>query len=189
LNVRISLSRFLSLSVAAASVVAGAAWSLSPAAAHAEDGPIYAQLSSTASQQPKDTSPAVATLNSNDSLQGIGHTTDGKNTDIVIKTAGVYFVVAAAQVGKEKGDGDEFVNLWMRQNGKDIDNSNTRQHIKDPKFTTVLVCQGICECKAGDTLQVVFSASSGDKGVGIIASSPKGEPVIPSLIVSVYRIR
>lgn len=150
---------------------------------------VYAQLSSTVSQQPKVTTPTLATMNSNDAIKGIVHTVDGKNTDIVIKADGVYFVVIAAQVGKEKGDGDEFVNLWLKQAGKDVDNSNTRQHIKDPKFTSVLVCQGICEAKAGDVLQIAFSVSSTDKGLGIIATAPKGEPVIPSVIVSVFKLK
>ena len=39
---------------------------------------------------------------------------------------GAFFVMAAAQVGgKTKG----LVRMWMRVNGKDVDNSNTEQMI------------------------------------------------------------
>jgi hypothetical protein len=48
----------------------------------------------------------------------------------------------AAQVG---GKGKGSVRMWMRLNGKDIDNSNTEQFISDPTFTAVLVCQGVAE--------------------------------------------
>ncbi len=107
---------------------------------------------------------------------------------MTIKTDGVYFMVAAIQVGKEKGDGDDYIDVWMKQNGKDVDNSGCRQTIKDPKFTTVLVCQGIAECKAGDKFNVVISTNSPDKGVGIVKIAPKGEPAIPSIIFSIYKI-
>ena len=93
----------------------------------------------------------------------------------------------AVQVGKEVGESDEYVDVWIRQNGKDVDNSNCRQQIKDPKFTTVLVCQGIAECKAGDVFNVAISSSSPDKGLGAVAVKPKGEPVIPSIIFSMYK--
>ena len=83
---------------------------------------------------------------------------------------------------------DEYVDIWLKQNGKDVDNSGCRQAIKDPKFTTVLVSQGIAECKAGDVFSVAVSASSPGKGLGIVAMKPKGEPAIPSIIFSMYKI-
>jgi hypothetical protein len=99
-------------------------------------------------------------------------------------------MVAAIQVGKEKGDGDnDYIDVWMKQNGKDVDNSGCRQAIKDSKFTTVLVCQGIAECKAGDKFNVVISSNTADHGVGIIKIAPKGEPAIPSIIFSIYKIK
>ncbi len=150
-------------------------------------GPIYAQLSSSLSQK---ASPGgtLVTMDSNDAIGGIDHDDKGKSPDITIKTDGVYFMVAAIQVGKESGDGDDYIDVWMKQNGKDVDNSGCRQVLKDAKFTTVLVCQGIAECKAGDKFNVVISANTADHGVGIVKIAPKGEPAIPSIIFSVYKI-
>ncbi len=131
----------------------------------------------------------VVTMESNDALSGLGHDEKGKPADVVVKTAGVYFVVAAIQVGKESGEvADDYVDVWIKQNGKDVDNSGCRQTIKDPKFTTVLVCQGIAECKAGDVFNVAVSASSAGKRLGITAIKPDKEPVIPSIIFSMYKI-
>ena len=151
-------------------------------------GPIYAQLSSVATQAPKTTGPMVVKMESNDAVSGIAHSDKEKTEDVVVKTAGVYFVVAAAQVGRSKGVGEDYVDLWIRQNGKDVDNSNTRQSIKDSNFTGVLVCQGIAECKAGDVFTVAASVSATDQGLGLIATTPRGEPAIPSIIFSMYKI-
>jgi hypothetical protein len=153
----------------------------------APPGPIYAQLSSSTSQKAS-LKGTLVTMDSNDALSGLDHDDKAKGTDITIKTEGVYFMVAAIQVGKEKGTEDDYIDVWMKQNGKDVDNSGCRQVIKDPKFTTVLVCQGIAECKAGDKFNVVISSNTADKGVGIVKIAPKGEPAIPSIIFSIYKI-
>lgn len=151
-------------------------------------GAIYAQLSSAVSQMPKGPGEVLIAMESNDAVNGIGHSDKEKTTDIIVKTPGVYFVMAAAQVGRSKGESNDYVDLWVKQNGKGVDNSNTRQALKDGSFTTVLVCQGIAECKAGDVIQVAMSASSAGKGLGVIATRPEGEPVIPSIIFSMYKI-
>ena len=41
-------------------------------------------------------------MDSNDALGGLDHDDKGKSPDITIKTDGVYFMVAAIQVGKER---------------------------------------------------------------------------------------
>jgi hypothetical protein len=145
-----------------------------------EGGP-YAQLSSTETQAAT-SSPSLITLNSVDAAKGVEH---DKGT-ITVKEEGVYFVMAAGQAGAPKGTGKGAVKLWMRLNGKDIDNSNTEQSLAGA-FSGVLVCQGIAECKAGDKLQLMQSASGA--GVGMVASSPKGEPVIPSMIFSIFKVK
>src|SRR5262249_5170801 len=130
----------------------------------------------------------TVTMESNDALAGLVHSDKDKPGEIVVKTPGVYFIVAAVQVGKESGESDEYLDVWLRQNGKDVDNSGCRQAVKDPQFTTVLVSQGIAECKAGDVFNVMISSSSSDKGVGIVAMKPKNEATIPSIIFSMYKI-
>jgi hypothetical protein len=158
-------------------------------AADAPAGAIYAQLSSPDTQDPKDTSPLLVAMTSNDALGGIDHNDKAKTTDVTVKTAGVYFVIAAIQVGKDQaGDPGDYLDIWIKQNGKDVDNSGCRQVIHDPKYTTVLVCQGIAECKAGDLFNVAISASAAGHGIGIKAIKPKGEPVIPSIIFSMFKI-
>ncbi|MGL4551799.1 MAG: hypothetical protein ACRC33_11480 [Gemmataceae bacterium] len=162
----------MSIRMAALAAVLAAA-TLAPRAAAAP----YAQLSSSESQTAVDSGKLV-TLNSTDAAKDI----DNKNGAVTIKEAGVYFAIAAAQIG---GKGKGTVKLWMRQNGKDVDNSNTEQTVADGT-TSVLVCQGVGEFKAGDKLELFFSASSSD--LGLVASKPKGEPGIPSMILSVFKV-
>lgn len=139
----------------------------------------YAQLSST-ENQPGAVTPKLVTMNSNDALKGMMH----EKGTLTVKEAGAYFVMAAAQVGSS-ADGSGSVRMWMRVNGKDVANSNTEQTI-EPGFTAVLVCQGIAEVKAGDTIETYFSVSKAGEGLGLIASMPKGEPTIPSVIFSAF---
>ena len=139
----------------------------------------YLQASSTEEQLASDTKPKVVTMNSTDASKNIKQ----EKGVIRFNESGAFFVMAAAQVGgKTKG----LVRMWMRLNGKDIDNSNTEQFISDPTFTAVLVCQGVAEVKRGDRIEVVFSGS--EAGVGLVVKKPTGEPVVPSVIFSGWRI-
>jgi len=143
----------------------------------------YAQLSSTETQ-PAGASPKAVTLNSTDSAKGIANT----NGVVKLPEAGTYFVIAAGQVGSTNPEGKGSVRLWMRQNGKDVDNSNTIQAIQPGGFTAVLVCQGVVEAKADDKIELMISANQSDQGLGLIVKKPAGEPVIPSMIFTAFKV-
>ena len=138
----------------------------------------YLQASSTEEQMASDTKPKVVTMNSTDASKNIKQ----EKGVIRVNENGAFFLMAAAQIG---GKGKGLVRMWMRQNGKDIDNSNTEQYVSDG-LTTVLVCQGIAEMKRGDRIEVVFSSS--DPSVGLVVKKPAGEPVVPSIIFSGWKI-
>jgi len=139
----------------------------------------YLQASSTEEQMAADTKPKLVTMNSTDAAKNIKQ----DKGVITVNESGAYFLIAAAQVG---GKGKGLVRMWMRVNGKDVDNSNTEQIITDPSFTAVLVCQGVAELKRGDKVTVVFSGS--EPGVGLVIKKPPGEPVVPSVIFSGWKI-
>ena len=143
----------------------------------------YAQLSSSENQL-GDVAPKVVTLNQDDAVGGGISNAKGS---ISFKEAGTYFVMAAAQVGSADGTGKGSVRLWVRQNGEDVANSNTEQTIL-PGFTAVLVCQGVAEIKSGDKLELAFSVSKAGEKLGLIASKPKGEPAVPSMIFSAFKV-
>jgi len=139
----------------------------------------YLQASSTEEQLASDTKPKVVTMNSTDASKNIKQ----DKGVITVNESGAFFLIAAAQVG---GKGKGLVRMWMRVNGKDVDNSNTEQFIADASSTTVLVCQGVAELKRGDKIEVVYSGS--ESGVGLVVKKPAGEPVVPSIIFSGWRI-
>jgi archaellum component FlaF (FlaF/FlaG flagellin family) len=139
----------------------------------------YIQASSSEEQLATDTKPKAVTMNSVDAKKNI--TVD--KSVVRVNESGAFFFIAAAQVGaKTKG----LVRLWMRINGKDVDNSNTEQLIPDAAFTAVLVSQGVAEVKRGDKIEVFFSGS--EPGSGLVVKKPAGEPVVPSIILSGWRI-
>ena len=142
----------------------------------------YAQLSSSRNQLGSST-PTVVELDDNDAVKGITNTSG----HITFEQAGAYFLMAAAQVGSVDGKGQGSVRLWMRKNGKDVANSNSEQTIL-PGFTAVLVTQGLAEIRAGDTMQLVYSVSAPDQKLGLIASTPSGEPMVPSMIFSAFKV-
>jgi len=139
----------------------------------------FIQASSTEAQLANDPKPVVVTMDSTDGANDLKQ----EKGVVTISEDGTYFVIAAAQVG---GSAKGLVRLWMRINDKDVDNSNTEQLISDPSFTAVLVCQGLMELKKGDKIVSVYSGSV--KGVGLVVKKPAGEPVVPSIILSAYKI-
>jgi len=139
----------------------------------------FLQASSTEEQLATDAGPKVVTMNSTDAANGITN----QNGVVSVAADGNYFVVAAAQVGgKSKG----FVRMWMRINGKDVDNSNTEQMITETGFTTVLVCQGVVELKKGDKVEMAYSGSA--PGLGLVIHKPPGEPLVTSMIFSAFKL-
>jgi hypothetical protein len=114
-----------------------------------------------------------------------GDATSGFKVDgakVTILKAGDYFVIGAAQVG---GSTAGNIYLWVRQNGKDVADSNSIQNIPSPAFTTVLVSQGEMTFKAGDVIEFMYAASA--PGLGLIATKPANMPAVPSMIFSIFK--
>jgi hypothetical protein len=157
-----------------------------------EEKKVYAQLSDSTNQQPATTDGVPVTFNTNDFISGISHDTEKNSQDIVIEEDGVYFIVAAGQIGGEPPvDFLRFIDLWLNLNGKNVENTNVRASIPASLVagnTYVLVCQSVMPLKKGDVLRVMLSVSVLDNGLGLIMTQPMGEPVVPSIIFSMYKI-
>jgi hypothetical protein len=138
----------------------------------------FLQASNNEEQLAKDTNPNVVTMKTD---AGGGLT--NKNGVVSVRADGAYFLMAAAQVG---GKVPGSVRLWFRVNGKDVANSNTEQVISDASFTAVLVSQGVQLLRNGDTIETVYSGSA--PGLGLIVKKPAGEPVVPSIIFSAFKV-
>ena len=75
---------------------------------------------------------------------------------------------------------------WLQLGGVAIKNSNTIQSVRNNE-TAVLVTQTIFRAEANQKLQIMFS-STNDK-LGLIASTPRGEPTVPSMIFILVELR
>lgn len=151
---------------------------------------IYAQLSDSTDQTPTATSPMVVKFDTQNSINGIGHDLK-KPGDITMLEDGVYFVLAAGQVGRKSGSLLRFIDLWLRVNGKGLPNSAVRASAPASLFvgdTFVLVTQAAIPLKKGDVLNVMQSVNAEHEGLGLIVSKPENEPLIPSIIFTMYKI-
>ncbi|CAF1382994.1 unnamed protein product [Adineta steineri] len=145
----------------------------------------YAQLFSSKTQLGNSNSDVVV-LDSSSAVNKLDITTAEKHGIIKYNEAGVYFLIACAQVGSAKDtDASGEVHLWMRLNEKDMPNSNTIKTIRNGN-TAVLVSQTVVKLEAKDKVQLVFSTTN--KELGLIASKPKNEPLVPGIIVSTFRL-
>ena len=148
-----------------------------------------AQLSHTLNIQPKVTKPVYIIMNSNDYINGgITHSTSRNAADVIVNKDGSYLIVASGQVGKTSGNTTCNVNLWLKQNGQDVANSNTRYAVNTKNDTVVLVSQAIMPLKMNDTISPMMSVSQANQGCGLINTLPTGEPDIPAIIFSIVRI-
>ena len=150
----------------------------------------FAQMSSTETQTPNDSSPMRVRLNQNDEIHGIEHVLEHPE-DIRIKSSGVYMLIAAPQIGRTSGSKGRYVDVWLNRNGKNIPNSNVRKVIGNGGETDVIVSQNMVTLEQGDIVNVVMSVEVGDEGLGIYAIKPKDdcEPLIPSIILSMTKIQ
>ncbi|CAF4069251.1 unnamed protein product [Adineta steineri] len=145
----------------------------------------YAQLFSSKTQLGNSNSDVVI-LDSSSAVNKLDITTAEKHGIIKYNEAGVYFLIACAQVGSAKDtDASGEVHLWMRLNEKDMPNSNTIKTIRSGN-TAVLVSQTVVKLEAEDKVQLVFSTTN--KELGLIASKPKNEPLVPGIIFATFRL-
>ena len=150
----------------------------SPSGAFAAGG--YVQASSEEDQIAKDTKPNKMTMKSTDAAKGLKNT----NGVVILDQSGTYFTIVGVQVGSRGGMG--LVRLWFQTNGKDVDNTNCEQTVPNPEFTTVMISQGVGEYKKGDKVNAMYSGSA--PGIGLVYKKPAGEPAVPSVIFSAWKI-
>ena len=145
----------------------------------------YLQASSSITQT-ANTSPTMVTMDMVDASKGITLDRDGS---ITIKNSGAYFIVAAPQVGRAGKGSFGCFDLWLRVNDEDVDNSNVQLcNDKGSKAKDVIVSQSILFLKADDVLTLMMSTDNTVSYLAIEAIKPAGEPLVPSIIFSMFMI-
>jgi len=148
----------------------------------------FAQIISTLDQRPDTTEPVPVTMDQNDAISGIEHSSDHP-ADIRIAESGTYVVIAAPQIGRLSGEKPGYIDFWLRKNNKDIPNSNVRATITTNEDKDVVVNQTMMSFNAGDVLNVMMAVSDAGNGLGVEAIKTEGRPLIPSIIFSMHKIK
>ena len=113
-------------------------------------------------------------------ISRIDNTDAGNDGIIRYNESGLYFMIACAQFCNSiNTNASGEAHWWFRLNGTDIPNSNTIPTIHDGKGT-VLISQTIAYLEANSSLQLMFSTTA--QTLGIVASAPANEPVVPSIV-------
>ena len=149
----------------------------------------FAQLSCNVDQRPKKAKePTPISFNTNDAIVGLEHFTTKDNSIIRIKRSGLYFIITAPQIGRKKGNTSRYLDVWMRKNGEDVPNSNIRASLYHGTSKDVIVNQIMIPLFREDEIQLMMSVESANEGIGLEAIKPKGEPTIPSVILSMRMV-
>lgn len=154
----------------------------------------FAQLSSAKTQRPLNGERTIIEMELRDAISNIKFDPKRSVTDITIKESGAYFIIAAPQTNlleaSNAGEKNGCFSMWISVNGNDVANSNVRHCFpeNDNTSTDVIVSQGVGCFDEEDVINLIMSAKSETNNVGIVAITPKNEPLIPSIIFSIFRV-
>ena len=127
-------------------------------------------------------------FNTTDLSNGVSIVTDGTNpTFIRPAVSGIYNFQFSAQLNKNGGGSSVIdVFIWMRKNGVDIPDTNTRITIQGPSSYTVAAWNFFFQATAGDNFQLMWA--SADVHAEIASLTPAIGPAIPSVILTVNQV-
>ena len=138
------------------------------------------------------TAPDVATANALElevtDFQDTISITGTNDTRITFSEAGIYFITYSLQFANTTNDGQS-IDIWIRYNGTDYDNSNTRFHIParkstgDPSYLVAVTTIAGDALNDNDYVEIMWRVSN----VGVtleylpaVTASPGVTPAIPA---------
>lgn len=123
-----------------------------------------------------------------DLSNGVSIVSDGTNpTYIRPAVSGIYNFQFSAQLNKNGGGSSVIdVYIWMRKNGVDIPDTNTRITIQGPSSYTVAAWNFLFQATASDNFQLMWA--SADSHAEIDALIPAIGPAIPAVILTVTQV-
>lgn len=142
---------------------------------------------STQSQTGSANSAQAITLNNTDFSNGVSI---ANNSRITITNAGKYNIAFSAQLHNNSG-ASATVNIWLRKNGLDVENSNTRVSVASNDPYAVAAWNFFVDAVAGDYYEIIWSSSSADTGIDYEAGQLINSiyhPAIPSVILTVNQV-
>ena len=127
----------------------------------------------------------LITINSTDFSNGVSVQ---NGSQITISNTGTYDIQFSIQFEKQSG-GDDNVDLWLRKNGLNVPDSNTRITFSGNPGYTIAAWNFLVEANSGDYYQLYWS--SADTTVSILSDNGGANPTrpdIPGVIISVAQV-
>mmetsp|Transcript_4221 Transcript_4221/g.6240 ORF Transcript_4221/g.6240 Transcript_4221/m.6240 type:complete len:488 (+) Transcript_4221:440-1903(+) len=151
---------------------------------------VYIQLSSTVDQPNGALGTGVPlTYNSCDAQSGITakacDPSVSSSSKVIVQEDGAYFVIVAPQLAAVDETGSSIIaDYWVAVNGIGVANSNVRFE-SDAGGVDVIISQGVYLLNAGDEVEVL---ASGENAVTKVISPGGTEPLVPSVIFTMYKL-
>lgn len=128
----------------------------------------------------------VMTLNTTDIATGVSI---ASNSRITIAQPGIYNIMFSAQFGRISGTGFSTIEVWLRKNGVDVEQSNGVFNVPQSGGKNVASWDYIVSANAGDYYEFYWSSS--DTNViltAYAAGTGPTRPATPSLAVTVMQV-
>lgn len=110
------------------------------------------------------------------------------NSRMTIANGGVYDIQFSAQVEKTDA-GTDVIDIWLRKNGNNVSDSNTRIEIVGSGAEYVAAWNWVVQASSGDYYEIVWSsADTNMRLLATVAASSPTRPAIPSVIASVTQV-
>lgn len=151
--------------------------------------PPYAQISDGTTQSCISGSAKNVTLNTNDSIYHVTHSTTVRTNEIIIQEAGTYQIIAVPQIGEASVQADGVHDLWMMKNNAKIPNSNIKTSVM-LQLATADTMTGTINWVGRLNQNDIISFQQGctDSDIGLIFTAEGVPPATPSIIVSVAKL-
>ena len=110
-------------------------------------------------------------------------------TGMQVNNAGYYNVQFSAQVYRTSGGTSQHVDIWLRVNGTDVANSNTRINVNNNSVYHVAAWNWFLYLAASDTVEIMWATTAATIELRAeVANLIIPHPETPSVIATINRI-
>ena len=110
-------------------------------------------------------------------------------TGMQVNDAGYYNVQFSAQIYRTSGGTSQHVDIWLRVNGTDVANSNTRININNNSVYDVAAWNWFVSLDASDTVEIMWATTAATIELrSEVANLIIPHPETPSVIATINRI-
>ena len=148
--------------------------------------PYGSYFDTTTQIAPLDNSPNTMQFNSIDIQNGISL---DAGTRFKVLNNGVYNLQFSAQLYRTAGGSVETIDIWLRKNGLDVPDSNTRINIQSNSVFIVAAWNWYAQLNAGQFLEIMWSVT--DTNIQLQYDPPNlivPFPAIPSIIATISKV-